>query len=75
MPRHYQVARQLTRTDKQLVELHIAVTVDTGIGRDPPAVAVHKFADDLRFKIIGKVEHIERDPDTVAHRARVLDLF
>ena len=75
MTRHDQITSQLPRTEQELVEFHIAVTVDTGIGRDAAAVAIDEFADDLLFKILGKVEHIIRDPDAVTYRARVLDLF
>ena len=59
---------------EQVVELHILVAVDAGIGRAASLVDPDELVDDLFLKIGGEVQHLVGDVHRIGHLGGVLDV-
>ena len=59
---------------EQVVELHILVAVDAGIGRAAGLVDPDELVDDLLLKIGGEVQHLVGDVHRIGHLGGVLDV-
>ena len=64
----------LLRPAEQVVELHILVAVDAGIGRAAGLVDPDELVDDLLLKIGGEVQHLVGDVHRIGHLGGVLDV-
>ena len=57
-----------------MVELHILVAVDAGIGRAAGLVDPDELVDDLLLKIGGEVQHLVGDVHRIGHLGGVLNV-
>ena len=69
------IAIQNFRPIKQLAELHIAITIDAGIRRNPVLIAFHESANHRISKIIREIEHVESHTEFIGDAARILHIL
>ena len=60
---------------EQVVELHIFVAVDAGVGRAARLIHPNEFLDDLLPEIGGKIHHFIGDVHCKGHLGGVLDVL
>ena len=59
---------------KQVIELHISVAVDAGIGRTAGLVDPDEFVDDLFLKVCRKIQHLVGNIHRIGHLGGVLNV-
>ena len=62
------------RPAKQVIELHISVAVDAGIGRTAGLVDPDEFVDDLFLKVCRKIQHLVGNIHRIGHLGGVLNV-
>ena len=62
------------RPAKQVIELHIFVAVDAGIGRTAGLVDPDEFVDDLFLKVCRKIQHLVGNIHRIGHLGGVLNV-
>ena len=72
MSRSQILAAQHLRPLQKAVEFHVAVAVNTGIGRQSVFVGTDKFIHDLIPKLLSELKHIVRHPQPDGHGSGVL---
>ena len=68
------VAAQLTGAVQEQVELHEAVAVDAGVGREAALIGTCKAPHDTLLELLGHVKGVVGDAESPAHAAGILDV-
>ena len=74
MARDHMIQPVRFRPAKQVIELHISVAVDAGIGRTAGLVDPDEFVDDLFLKVCRKIQHLVGNIHRIGHLGGVLNV-